>query len=178
MIQPADYSKTAALAYDEALAFLRQIGTARGFLAAPSNPNTMPRTTALNHFVTRRHSCAVYPFRNLPKPEFASWLFSTGDGRMAIAVDNKQIDAWTKVSTLSRDVQMARSVVHELGHFHLSESLRQGRQPGGYTSAATAAEEEKAWIFCFAFFAVLMGSYAREGRGAPHFCDDAPKVVF
>jgi hypothetical protein len=135
------------------------------------------RVTLLAEFL-QLNGCQLYILEDfkLPGRDFASWLFTLSGDTMRIVVDQKRLRQWARVSRLPLDVQKVRSILHELGHLQLSDTLKKGRK-NRFTRSATAFEEERAWIYSMLFLALLMGDYARYNRTPPRFADDTPRLL-
>lgn len=115
---------------------------------------------------------------SLPSDEYISWLLVGPDG-IGIAFDSsKTIDhaIHGNENPPCSDIQIARAIFHELGHIFMTSELlstdrerivKNGRT---YTPAATAEQEEKAWVWAIFALAIQLGHHART-RGDEY--DDA-----
>jgi len=114
----------------------------------------------------------------LPKPGYLSWLLLRPLG---IAFDSSQVRAGVRAKRQNvppDETQIARAILHELGHIFATPELLARRQSlivkDGKTFAppGTPLEEERAWVWAMSVFGIAMGYYARRRRECA-FYDDA-----
>ncbi|HEY0552240.1 MAG TPA: hypothetical protein VGF13_21750 [Verrucomicrobiae bacterium] len=176
MIDPADRTRIVQQAYEDAVAFLSQPNVnSKRFCDPQTKAEEHARLPALNLFVANLTGATVVPFKKLPHPNFASWLFSVAPENMAIYLDQRQMVVWQQQTGATVQTQQIRSIAHELGHLRLAPRLQNGPL-ATFAPHATANEEENAWVYAMMFLALVLGDYCFSARQHPHNCDDTPKV--
>ncbi len=148
----------------------------------PGSPHLRYWLLSIINFITDVTGIRIL-FGPLPVRGYGSWLCLSDGDDYAVVVDESQLNIWAQESGMPAKIQAIRSIVHELGHFILSQKLpaRSGStsDPGRIgvpIRSVRPIEEEKAWIFAFVFFAVINGHYARSSRELPRNRDDGCKV--
>lgn len=176
MIDPTQRNLIANQAHEDAIAFLSQPNVnSKRFCDPQTQAEEHARLPALSLFVTNLTGATVVPFKKLPHPNFASWLFSVSESDMAIYLDQRQMLVWQQQTGSDVQTQQIRSILHELGHLRLAPRLMEG-PTATFAPHATANEEENAWAYAMIFLALVLGDYCLNARQHPHNCDDTPKV--
>ena len=181
-INEADCTESNARAFKDAIAFLRENPSSL-LVERPANLSDLDftdgeRLFALKEFVEKTTAGKIQDiyYRKLPRRGFSSWLFHVGDGNYQIALDDEQINEWEKETGLPAGVQKIRSILHEVGHYHLSKGAQPNEGSGpAFFKDSEPYEETQAWHYAMSFLGIVIGSYAADARDS-NKPDDSAKL--
>lgn len=152
---------------------VRSSGLSPDHIAPPTIAAKRMAAVRFAQAVTKRRfrkAAVVLPYSPLPQKGYVSWLLVRPLG---IAFDGAQVSSWWKRRSGNApqpDVQIARAIMHELGHMFatpglLSRTRKRIKKNGKFwTPACTPQEEEKAWVWALLAFGIALGHYARDRR--------------
>ncbi len=180
-ITRGDVEEIAREAYDRVIESMHRRGLTGDWLVlAPDNKleTKMMRALVFAQRITRQwnkgQSIPVVQHR-LPRDQYVSWLMVRPFG---IAYDSRR----TLKSPLvgkgdhpSQDMQIARAIVHELGHIFATPELfatdrpRETQDGDVFTPPCSPKEEGKAWFWAMCVWGTELAFHAWEQRHADHF---------
>jgi hypothetical protein len=177
MINPASFAKTASQAFEDVQDFIQD------HMCPPKPVLPYPFLGSLLWaavLVRKLTGVCVQNFSRLPAKNYGSWLLVLPEPGIAVSAD--QLEWWyanpPKGSfPVPPSTQIARTVLHELGHMKMHPHLlRPAPATGKFAPWANPKDEEQAWIYAGSVMTILMGDYARHAR-VTRGVDDTPRVA-
>lgn len=132
-------------------------------------------------FASAAAKARVLSQSSLPRPNYGSWLIvywpadsSGASPHFGIALSREQFRKWAASGGVPEEVQQARAILHEVGHA-LEAPGRFQMSPDPTAPPADAGDEELAWAYSMALYALSVGDYAVMAR--PLDMDDTPSLM-
>jgi len=176
MISLVAFAKAALHAFDDVRFFLaRYMSASPPLLDYPITDQ--PGWSFLFAYLLTGVAPQGFTARGFPWPHYGSWLLVLP--RPAIAVNEPQLRAWATKAGLRSNVevrlQVARTILHEVGHMRLHPHLLNPAPAAPFAQPARGEDEDEAWVYAYTVLAIIQGDYALCSRSTNGF-DDTPAI--